>query len=282
MLTDNTAFMLSGQGAQSAGMGMEFCDDEAVKQLYDMAEIYRPGIIELMRSGSAEDLSKTINTQPCMYLADLASSIVRGKYFAPKALLGFSVGEVPALAYSGVFSYEDGFKIVLERARLMQEACEASGGAMFAVIGSTESVLAEVAGAVNGVYMANCNALAQTVMAVENFAVESFKAELAARKLRMIRLNVSGAFHCPTMAAAAKSFERFLRGFKFNEPQIPVYSNTTALPYAGDMVGLLANQMAKPVKFHESITNMVQSGINDFEEQGVGNVLTKLVQKMGY
>lgn len=277
MLRDKTAFLFAGQGAQVAGMGMEFAEHKDVKVLYEMAEEMRPGIINLMKSGTAQELGQTINTQPCMYLADLASAIVRGEYYPPAAVCGFSVGEIPALAYAGAFSYSVGFKIILERARLMEEASQTNKGTMVAVIGLDGDAVQRIAAQMPCAYAANFNSISQTVVATSLDSVEPLRAAVLTAGGRAVRLAVSGAFHCPLMAEASNSFLQFLRKIEFNQPKMPVYANLTAQRYEGDMAQTLASQMAKPVQFYKTILNLVEKeGITDFEEQGPGNVLTKL------
>lgn len=285
MENSKIAFLFAGQGAQVPGMAGELIDLPAVKALVDMAQTLSPGIVDIMLNGTKEQLSITKITQPAMYLADLCYAIAaQSKGSVPSAVCGFSVGEVPALAFAGVLSYEDGFKVILKRASLMQAACEESGGAMVAVLGLCAQTVTEIAQSVDGCWAANYNCPTQTVVAVRAESLDKLTAQVAAAKGKAIKLNVSGAFHCPLLKDAAREFEQFLDGIVFNKPQIPVYANLTAEPYDGelDISNLrrtLAKQMCSPVKFNQTVVNMRAAGITDFIEVGPGNVLSGLVKK---
>ncbi len=274
--------MFAGQGAQTPGMACEL-DSARVKELFDAAERVHPGIRALMESGTPEALAITANTQPCMFVADLAYAIDREeKEGAPEAVCGFSVGEVPALVYAKALGVEDGLKIIEKRAALMQKACEKTGGAMIAVIGLTPAEAEEIAQN-TGAWAANYNAPKQTVLAVTNDKVDALKAAVAEKKGRAIPLKVSGAFHCPLLSEAAKEFEAYLNTFTFKAPAIPVYANLTGQPYEGDsaqMAHTLAMQMCSPVRFTQTVANMKENGIEQYDEVGPGKVLTGLVAKI--
>lgn len=276
------AFLFAGQGAQTPGMACELTGPR-VKELFDAAERVHPGIRALMESGTPEALAVTANTQPCMFVADLAYAIDREeREGAPDAVCGFSVGEVPALCYAGALELEDGLKIIEKRAALMQKACEKTGGAMIAVIGLSPQEAEEIAEK-TGAWAANYNAPKQTVLAVTNDRSDALKAAVAEKKGRAIPLKVSGAFHCPLLTEAAKEFETYLNTFTFKTPAIPVYANLTGRPYEGDstqMAHTLAMQMCSPVRFTQTIANMKENGIEQYDEVGPGKVLTGLVAKI--
>ncbi len=276
------AFLFAGQGAQTQGMACELSSPR-VKELFDAAERIHPNIRALMEKGSAEELAITANTQPCMFVADLAYAIDREeREGAPNAVCGFSVGEVPALVYAGALDLVDGLRIIEKRAALMQRACEQTGGAMIAVIGLTPTEAEEIALS-TGAWAANYNAPKQTVLAVTTDRADALKAAVAEKKGRAIPLKVSGAFHCPLLSEAAKEFEAFLNEFSFKTPSVPVYANLTGQPYAGDraqMAHTLAMQMCSPVRFTHTIAAMRQAGIEQFDEVGPGKVLTGLVSKI--
>ena len=274
------AFLFAGQGAQTPGMACELSSPR-VKELFETAEKIRPGITNLISGGTMEELSLTVNTQPAMFVADLAYAYAsEEKGGAPNAVCGFSVGEIPALTYAGVLSVEDGLKIIVKRAELMQEACTREGGAMIAAVGLTPEK-AENAAESCGAWAANYNAPKQTVIAVRNCDEAALMNKIAEEGGRGIKLKVSGAFHCPLLKEASEKFGEFLSGFKFNKPKIPVYSNLTALPYnAEDAVCTLSLQMCSPVKFTQTVANMLGAGIEEFIEVGPGKVLTGLVAKI--
>ena len=273
------AFLFAGQGAQTPGMACEL-RLRKVDELFSIADSIKPGIVDLMRSGSIEQLSQTENTQPCMFLADLAYAYASEENGTPNAVCGFSVGEIPALTYAGALSQADGFKVILKRAELMAKAGKECGGSMIAVIGLAPEEAEEVAASVEGAWAANYNSPKQTVIAVTSEAESALIAAVTARKARAIKLKVSGAFHCPLLNGAAAEFKEFLLGVPFSTPKIPVYANLTATPYEGEIREILAKQMCSPVKFTQTVLNMREKGINEFVEVGPGKVLTGLVAKI--
>lgn len=275
------AFLFAGQGAQVPGMAGEIRDLPRVKRLFELADSIRPGIVDVMLTGTREQLAITENTQPCMFLADLAYAYAReDEVGLPAAVCGFSVGEVPALTYAGVLTEADGFRVIAERARLMQQACEKKGGAMAAVIGLAPEAVEAIAAALPEAWAVNYNAPLQTVVACAESSLPLLTEAVAAQKGRTIRLNVSGAFHCPYMAEAGERFGEFLQGVAFAAPHMPVYANRTGLPYEGDFAATLAAQMVSPVRFTATIAAIRNAGIEQFYEVGPGKVLSGLVAKI--
>lgn len=275
-----TAFLFAGQGAQTPGMAAETRGNQKVDRLFALADKVLPGMTELMLSGTKEQLGITVNTQPCMFIADLAYAYAAESDGLPSAVCGFSVGEVPALAYAEAVSVEDGMRIIAKRAQLMQEACERTGGAMIAVIGLSSDKVEEIAAAVGDAWAVNYNCPTQTVVAVTGENAEKLTAAVKESGGRAIRLAVSGAFHCPLLGEAADKLREFLRGIDFSAPRMPVYANLTAKPYEGDFADLLARQMCSPVRFCLTVQNMRAAGIDAFIEVGPGKVLTGLVGKI--
>lgn len=276
-----TAFLFAGQGAQTPGMACEL-HSPRVRELFAIAEDVRPGIRTLMESGTIEELSQTINTQPCMFVADLAYAYeAEEQYGYPQAVCGFSVGEIPALVYAGALSQEDGMRIIIKRAELMHAATQNAGGAMIAVLRLAPDMVERIA-AECGAWAANYNAPEQTVLAVPSEREQAVLDAVAAAKGRAVKLKVSGAFHCPLLGDAAKAFADFLADFTFAAPRIPVYANLSAQPYeSGESARrLLAKQMCSPVLFTQTIRNMQSAGIETFTEVGPGKVLTGLVNKI--
>ncbi len=278
------AFMFAGQGAQKVGMASDAAHIKRVKELFDIAESRRKGIVELMLGGEQDELNRTINTQPAMFLADLAYAYkAEEESGAPEAVCGFSVGEIPALVYAGALSVEDGFELIDARARLMDKACREHGGKMIAVIGLEPEKVETLASGFADCWAVNYNAPLQTVVAVGENSSSEFLAAVKSGGGRAIPLKVSGAFHCPFMREASVGLEKALEKTSFKEPKIPVYANLTAMPYEGDEKArkeLLYKQVCSPVRFTDTVRNMSAAGIDEFVEVGPGNVLTGLIAKI--
>lgn len=279
----NRAFLFAGQGAQTPGMACELTSSR-VKDLFAVAESVRPGITELMKNGTPEELARTVNTQPCMFVADLAYAYAEEeKSGKPTAVCGFSVGEIPALTYAGVFSPENGMRIICKRAELMEEACNKTGGAMIAALRLTPEQAECAARECGNAWAANYNSPAQTVIAVTSEKEARLTEIISEMGGRAIKLKVSGAFHCPLLAHASEQFDAFLREIPFGAPALPVYANLTALPYASnadEMRQTLSAQMCSPVRFSDTVLHMRAAGVEEFAEVGPGKVLTGLVAKI--
>lgn len=276
------AFVFSGQGAQYSGMGKSLYDNSlAAKALYDAAEAIRPGTMEQSFSGSAEELKKTENTQPCLYLVDLAAALALNEAgVKADAAAGFSLGEIAALAFAGAYTHEEGFKIVTERGRLMGDAKPEQETAMCAVVKLGSDVISETASKYEQLYAVNFNCPGQTVVSGLKSSMDEFSNEISQLGGRCIPLATSGAFHSPFMSDAAGKFETFLEGCTIAQPELPVYSNTTALPYSGKVSEMLGKQMCSPVKWQDTIENMIADGFDCFIEVGAGKTLTGLIKKI--
>lgn len=278
------AFVFSGQGAQYGGMGKSFYDaSKTVSQFFDNCEKIRPGTLNQTFSGSDEELKKTSNTQPCMYLTELAGAIsLNEKGVFADGCAGFSLGEISALAMGGAYSYEDGFRIVSKRAELMEEVSQKFDTAMAAVLKlDPEAVKNEVL-KYEQLYAVNFNSPAQVVVSGLSESVKAFSEDVKNLGGRAVPLAVSAAFHSPFMAEAADGFKSALGAFDIKSPKLPVYSNVNAKPYEDntDIAENLSMQIKSPVLWQQTIENMIADGFTDFIEVGPGKTLCGLIKKI--
>ncbi len=276
------AFLFAGQGAQYPGMGEALCRcSKAARAVFDKADQLRPGTSAQCFTGTKEELSQTANTQPCVFSVDLAAACaLQEAGIIPQAVCGFSLGEVAALTFAGAFSHADGFRLILQRADAMQRAAEQTKGGMAAVLKLSNEAVEALCASYPSVYPVNYNCPGQLVVAGEQGALTAFCAAAQAEGGRTMPLAVSGAFHSPYMAAAAEEFYQLLSDFSFQTPSYPVYANVTAAPYAPPYANLLAQQIASPVRFEQSIRAMAEVGIDTFVEVGPGKTLTGLIRKI--
>lgn len=277
-----TVFVFSGQGSQYPGMGKSLYDNSpAARAVFDMAEKVRPGTIKQCFEGTSEELALTINTQPCVFAADLAAAAaVAEKGIKPDYVAGFSLGEIAAIAFSGMLSYEEAFKLVCKRAEYMDEAANSDKGAMAAVLKLTPEKVEEICRNFERAYPVNYNSPAQTVVAAAEDEIEAICAKVKEEKGRAVRLAVSGAFHSPFMASAAKKLSEYLENVELSQPEIPIYSNYTAQPYEGDYKALISAQVENPVKWQTIVENLAAQGADRFIEVGVDKTLTGLIKKI--
>ena len=276
------ALIFSGQGAQYPGMGKELYDcSPAAKAVYDMADSIREGTSHQCFEGTQEELSVTVNTQPTVFTADLAAAAaVAEKGIHIDYLAGFSLGEIAALGFSGMLSYEDAFKLVCKRGELMDKAANKTAGAMVAVMKLTPQRIEEICEEFDECWPVNYNSPAQTVVAMNKAVMDEFCERIKAERGRAVPLAVSGAFHSPYMEEASVGLSGVLDSLELNDPQIPLYSNYTAQPYEGDYKSLITNQCKNPVKWQETVENLIANGVDTFIEVGVGKTLTGLVKKI--
>lgn len=280
------AYVFPGQGAQFTGMGLDLYEHHSVAQeLFEQAnEILEFSITDIMFEGAAEDLKQTRVTQPAIFLHSVILSKVLGDSFQPDMVAGHSLGEFSALVANGTLSFEDGLKLVFKRAMAMQKACEIAPSTMAAVLGLEDAVVESVCKDTPGIVVAaNYNCPGQLVISGEVEAVtaacESLK-EAGAR--RALLLPVGGAFHSPLMEPAREELAAAIEATTFNTPSCPIYQNvtTTAVSDTAEIQKNLIAQLTAPVKWTQSVRQMVSDGATTFLEVGPGKVLQGLVKKI--
>lgn len=276
------AFVFSGQGAQYSGMGKELYEaSPAAKAVFDMADGIRANTSKQCFEGSTEELCKTVNTQPCVFAADLAAAYaVVEKGIKPDCVAGFSLGEIAALAFSKMLSDEEAFKLVCKRGELMDKAANENPGAMAAVMKLPAEKIEEICTGFDSTYPVNYNSPAQTVVATTSGNADAFCEAVKNAGGRAKLLAVSGAFHSPFMAQAAKGLEEYMKTVDFSDPQTVIYSDVTAKPYQGDFKALVKAQVESPVRWQSIVENMIADGVDTFIEVGVGKTLTGLIKRI--
>ena len=280
------AYVFPGQGAQFSGMGLDLYENSPEAQdLFERAnDILGFHITDIMFEGSAEDLKQTRVTQPAIFLHSVILAKVLGEEFKPDMVAGHSLGEFSALVANGTLRYEDGLKLVAARADAMQKACEKTPGTMAAVLGLDDDVVEKVCAMTDGIVVAaNYNCPGQLVISGEIQAVEtaceSLKEEGARRALI---LPVGGAFHSPLMEPAREELAAAIEQTEFSEPSCPIYQNVTAKATSdpSEIQNNIIAQLTAPVKWTQSVQNMLKEGASSFVEVGPGKVLQGLVKKI--
>ena len=278
------AYVFPGQGAQYPGMGKDLYENNnEAKALFEQAnEILGFRITDIMFEGSADDLKQTRVTQPAVFL----HSVILAKVLniKPDAVAGHSLGEFSALVASGALSFEDGLKLVAQRALAMQKCCESRPGGMAAILGLDDGIVETVCTQIDGVVIAaNYNCPGQVVISGANEAVDAACVKLKeVGAKRALRLPVGGAFHSPLMEAARQELEQAIAEVEFHIPTCPIYQNVDAQPQTTPELikQNIISQLTAPVRWTQIVRNMASDGITEFTELGPGTVLQGLIKKV--
>ncbi len=280
------AFVFPGQGAQFVGMGKDLYENNAqARELFEKAnEILGFRITDLMFNGTEEDLKQTRVTQPAVFLHSVILAKTLGADFNPDMVAGHSLGEFSALTAAGALSFEDGLRLVAARAQAMQKACELKPSTMAAIIALPDEKVEEICASIPGVVVAaNYNCPGQIVISGEIEAINAAcEAAKAAGAKRALPLKVGGAFHSPLMEPARAELASAIEATEIHTPVCPVYQNVDALPHT-DPAKIKANlvaQLTAPVRWTQTVRNMIADGATEFVELGPGKVLQGLVSKI--
>jgi [acyl-carrier-protein] S-malonyltransferase len=280
------AYIFPGQGSQFPGMGKDLYENNPLaKELFEKAnEILGFRITDIMFNGTEEELKQTKVTQPAIFLHSVILAKTLGASLKPDMVAGHSLGEFSALVGNGALSFEDGLKLVYQRALAMQKACEAKPSTMAAVLGMEDSKVEEICSTIDGIVVAaNYNCPGQLVISGEIEAVnKACEALKAAGAKRALVLPVGGAFHSPLMEPARVELEAAINATHFSTPICPVYQNVTASAVSNpeEIKKNLIAQLTAPVRWTQSVKQMVADGATIFIEVGPGKVLQGLVKKI--
>lgn len=281
-----TAYIFPGQGAQFVGMGQDLYNlNEETKALFEQAnDILGFRITDIMFAGTDEDLKQTKVTQPAIFLHSVILAKALGNKFQPSMVAGHSLGEFSALVSAGALSFEDGLKLVSQRANAMQKACEAQPSTMAAILGLDDETVEKICAQVEEVVVAaNYNCPGQLVISGSIEGVDKACTLLTeAGAKRALKLNVGGAFHSPLMEPAKVELQAAIEATEINAPSCPIYQNVDAQAYT-DPVKIKENliaQLTGAVRWTQTVQHMLADGAENFVEVGPGNVLQGLVKKV--
>jgi len=276
------AFVFSGQGDQYPGMGQSLAQKyAAARAVFEMCDSVRPGTSQQCFSASADELKNTSNTQPCLFAVETAAAAVLTEAgIMPDAVAGFSLGEVTAAAFAGVFDVKTGFELVCRRGELMQREAERFDTSMAAVVRLTAAQVEEICQRYAQVYPVNYNCPGQISVSGLAQQMKLFFEDVRAAGGRALPIKVKGAFHSPFMDGAARDFVAELEKIELSRPKILLYSNLTACPYGENAVELMARQICSPVRWENIIRNMIADGVDTFIEIGPGKTLVNMIGKI--
>jgi [acyl-carrier-protein] S-malonyltransferase len=280
------AYIFPGQGAQFSGMGLDLYENSTLAQeLFEKAnEILGFNITDVMFEGSAEALKETKVTQPAIFLHSVILAKTLGTSFKPEMVAGHSLGEFSALVAAGALTFEDGLKLVSQRAIAMQKACELEPSTMAAVLGLEDAIVEKVCATIPGVVVAaNYNCPGQLVISGDVDAInKACEAMNDAGAKRALVLPVGGAFHSPLMEPAREELAAAIENTTFSKPNCPIYQNVTASAVIdeSEIKANLISQLTAPVRWTQSVQKMIADGATLFTEVGPGNVLQGLVKKI--
>ena len=280
------AFVFPGQGAQFVGMGKDLYEnDPKAREFFEKAnEILGFRITDLMFEGTEDDLKQTKVTQPAVFLHSVILAKTLGDDVKPEMVAGHSLGEFSALTAAGALSFEDGLRLVSARAQAMQKACELKPSTMAAIIALPDEKVEEICASIPGVVVAaNYNCPGQIVISGEVEAITAAcEAAKAAGAKRALPLKVGGAFHSPLMEPARAELASAIEATEIHTPVCPVYQNVDARPHTdpAEIKANLVAQLTAPVRWTQTVQNMVADGATEFVELGPGKVLQGLVSKI--
>ncbi len=280
------AHIFPGQGAQHTGMGLDLYENATIAQdLFEQANsILGFSITDIMFEGTAEELKQTKVTQPAIFLHSVILAQVLGNVFKPQMVAGHSLGEFSALVANKTLSFEDGLKLVYQRALAMQKACEMNPSTMAAVLGLEDKIVEETCAEVNGIVVAaNYNCPGQLVISGDIDAINKACEALTAKGARRaLVLPVGGAFHSPLMEPAREELAQAIENTVFHKPTCPIYQNVTAsaVNNPDEIKKNLMLQLTAPVRWTQTIQNMIKDGGTEFIEVGPGKVLQGLMRKI--
>ena len=280
------ALVFPGQGAQYVGMGQSLYESsEEAKAMFAKAnEILGFDIQSIMFEGTEDDLRRTSVTQPAIYIHSVVAAVVNDLISQANMVAGHSLGEFSALAAAGVLNFEDGLKLVAIRANAMQKACDLQESTMAAILGLSDEVVEEICAGIDAIVVpANYNTVGQLVISGSK---EGITAAIAAAQekgaRRALELSVNGAFHSPLMEPARLELAEGIESIAFSDARVPVYQNVTAQPHADKdtIKENLLKQLTSPVRWTQTIQNMIADGAAEFVEVGPGKVLRGLIKKV--
>jgi [acyl-carrier-protein] S-malonyltransferase len=280
------AYVFPGQGAQFPGMGKDLYEKSFfAREMFETANIILGfNITDIMFAGTEEDLKQTKVTQPAIFLHSVILASVMGDAFRPDMAAGHSLGEFSALVASKALTFEDGLVLVSKRAMAMQMACEKTPSTMAAIIGTEDSIVEDVCVSIQDIVVpANYNCPGQVVISGSNEGVDKAIEILKEKGVkRAVKLAVGGAFHSPLMEPARKELEEAIKATNFNKPICPVYQNVSALSSTDPEIIMsnLVDQLTSPVRWTQTVINMISDGASSFVEVGPGSVLQGLIKKV--